>query len=268
MQESLLKQDEVRLASPFRISINQHFPQASSGYILLFSASNAMGNAVCLDRFAPCGPREGHKFLAPMPRCRLGIPWWSHTLGRCGMAPTWLVTGMMMIVVRITHDYPWLPTLVSHWNVLYHISWSPACHSIACAGEQDKLKVQNRTATSGRSNGTSGLRNANEAFYVFDHRGQNKLWAGWHTLALEWWMFDSESSVEHVIWTCENLNKNSFQFLCCILDGSAAFSMPMFRTCHWSCVGCRFQQPVQRSYKLNSGAERLPPGQQAHQWAI
>jgi hypothetical protein len=35
MQESLLKQDEVSLESPFRISINQHFPQATSCFLAL-----------------------------------------------------------------------------------------------------------------------------------------------------------------------------------------------------------------------------------------
>lgn len=104
------KSTETRWSKSWVTVQNQHKSAFSSGYILLFSASKAMGNAVCLDRFAPCGPREGHKFLAPMPKCRLGIAWWSHTLGRCGMAPTWLVTGM---VIFCCLDYPWLP-LITH----------------------------------------------------------------------------------------------------------------------------------------------------------
>ena len=67
-----------------------------------------MGNAACLDRFAPCGPREGHKFLAPMPRCRVGHPGPPHGYYSLGW---WFLS---------CWDYPWLPavdTIVSHWNV-------------------------------------------------------------------------------------------------------------------------------------------------------
>ena len=198
MQESLLKQDEVSLESPFRISINQHVPQATSCFLGLPKPWAMQCVWIVLPHVA-----QG-KVISSWHRC-LDADWAYHG-GHTLFGTMW--NG---------------PHMVSSWDddflfglpMITHISLTLKCgasyflescmpHYIitACAGEQDKLstyKILQQPARRKILNGLDGLRNANEAFYVFDHSfGQNKLWAGWHTLPLEWWMFDSESSVEHV----------------------------------------------------------------------
>lgn len=201
------KSTETRWSKSWVTVQNQHKSACSSGYILLFRASKAMGNAVCLDRFAPCGPREGHKFLAPMSRCRLGIPWWS-------------LFGTM-----------WNgPHMVSSWDddflfglpMITHISLTLKC------GASYFLESTSTTEDLKWDLWTEECKRSLLRFWPFV----------WAKQALGRMAYAGTGVVD--VWfrkfsrTCENLNKNSFQFLCCFLDCSAAFSMPMFRTCHWS----------------------------------
>ena len=98
MQESLLKQDEVSLESPFRISINQHVPQATSCFLGLPKPWAMQCVWIVLPHVA-----QG-KVISSWHRC-LDADWAYHGgpyLGRCGMAPTWLVPGMMIFC----SDYP------------------------------------------------------------------------------------------------------------------------------------------------------------------